>query len=104
MKQSLRDDSVRIQRCLIAPWNFGVFVFVGNHPAAFFDAAKYIVVGFLMRDLETQWMNAAAVTHPQVPRGFLAGIAVVIKPSARRQIIHASPHLITITLSSWPSL
>ena len=82
----LGSDPIRLQRRLIAAWNLGIFILVGNHPTAFFDASEYVVVGLLVRDLETQRMNSAPVTHRQVPCRLFAGIEMLMKPISRRTV------------------
>jgi hypothetical protein len=47
----------------MAPGNFGIFTFVGNHPTAFLHAAEHIVVGLLMRDFAPTLQRLTKVTE-----------------------------------------
>src|SRR4029453_17730482 len=73
-------------RRLIALGNFGIFVFVWNHPSALFDSPEHIVIGFLMGDFESEREKTAAITDRQMACRFLAGVEVLVKPIARRAI------------------
>jgi hypothetical protein len=48
----LSRNPVYSQGRLVTAANLRIFVFVRNHPPAFFDSSEDIVVGFLMRDFE----------------------------------------------------
>ena len=79
----ITNNAVDFERHLIAAGNFWILVFVRNHPPAFFDSPKDIVIGFLMRDFESKREETAAVADRQMARRFFAGIKVLMKPIAR---------------------
>src|SRR4030095_12764834 len=82
----LKSNPVGLQCRLIAVGNFRIFVFVWNHPAALFDSPEHVVIGFLMRDFESEREDTAAIADSQMACRFLAGIEVLVKPIARRAV------------------
>src|SRR5215510_5765096 len=84
--QKLKSDPICFQGRLIAVRNLRIFVFVWNHPAALFHSPEHVVIGFLMRDFESEREETATIADRQMACRLLPGIEMLVKPIPWRAV------------------